>query len=107
MYTVGQKLWLVPSQRYLGEPREIAITKVGRKWLTLDGGARADVDGLVLDGGQYSPPGYCYATRDEWEAEKALNDEWSKLRRDIDCSRRVPVGTSVKAIHDARAILGL
>lgn len=107
MYTEGQKLWLVPSQRYMGEPHEVTITKVGRKWLTLDNRHRAAVDGLALDGGEYMSPGVCYLTREEWEFEKALNDAWSKLRRDVDLARRVPSGITVRCIHDARKLLGL
>lgn len=69
MYTEGQTLWLVPSRyRHSGEPREVTITKVGRKWLTLNNGYRAAVDGLALDGGEYSSPGVCYLTREAWGA---------------------------------------
>lgn len=107
MYTEGQKLWLVPSQRYMGGPYEVTITKVGRKWLTLNNGYRAAVDGLALDGGEYASPGVCYLTREAYEIEKALNDAWSKLRRDIDMARRAPNELTVQCIHDARKLLGL
>ena len=30
--TVGQELWFVPRERYLGQPRMVKVTKVGRKW---------------------------------------------------------------------------
>lgn len=108
MYIEGQKLWMVPHQRYIGEPREVTITKVGRKWLTLDSGHRAAVDGLALDGGGgYSSPGVCYLTREAWEADKALNDAWDKLRKDVELVRRVPNAIAVQDIYDARKLLRL
>ena len=107
MYTEGQKLWLVPSHRYMGEPREVTIVKVGRKWLTLNNGHRAAVDGLALDGGEYMSPGVCYLSREAWEIEKALNESCSQLRRDVDMAHRVPDGLTVQSIHDARKLLGL
>lgn len=83
-YTEGQKLWMVPRHRYMGEPREVTITKVGRKWLTLDNRHRAAVDGLTLDGGEYMSPGVCYLTRQEWEIEKTLlGNRWLRDSRRV------------------------
>lgn len=106
-YTKEQKLWMVPNVRYIGEPCEVTIVKVGRKWLTLDNGYRAAIDTLVLDGGQFISPGRCYLTRKEWEETTALKDAWVKLRTDIDSNRQPPDGLTIAAIDNVRTFLRL
>lgn len=106
-FAVGDKLWMVPSQRYMGDAREVTVTKVGRKWLTLDNGYRASAADMWLDGGGYTSPGSCYASRAAWEAHKELCDAWEQLRRDVDRERRPPPGVTAQLIWHARASLGL
>ena len=107
IYTEGQMLWMVPTgNRYL-KPGFVKIVRVGRVWLTLDNGCRANIDGLMLDGGDYMSPGACYLTKEEWETEKALSAAWNSFRSDVDRERRIPAGITVQSIIDARKILDL
>jgi hypothetical protein len=105
MYSVGQKLWYVPTKRR-GDPREVEITKVGRKWLSLDNDRRVAVDGLYADGGQYSSPGRAYISKEAWERETSLRKAWDMLSMEIDRTRRVPADVSVETIHQVRQLLG-
>jgi hypothetical protein len=69
MYEVGQKLFV--SVRYR-EALYMTVTKVGRKWLELEGGVwRADRETLEIDGKGYTSPGRAYASREEFEAYQA------------------------------------
>lgn len=105
---VGQKLWFVPRQRYLGEPKFVTVEKCGRKWLTLDNGYRADVATLNVDGGRgYYSPAACYYSREEWEAEKALKEAWVGFRGAVDRSLTMPSGTTLERIEQARKMLAL
>lgn len=61
MYEEGEKLWLVLSRRH-GGGREVTVTKVGRKWVTLDTGDRFDKNTGLLDGWGYTPMGWSYKT---------------------------------------------
>lgn len=105
-YSVGQPLWYVPTIRR-GDQKEVTITQVGRKWLTLSNGERASIDGLVVDGGGYSTPAWCYVSREEYEAEQTLNAAWSEFRRAIDSSRRTPGLATLEAIQQAIKLLGV
>lgn len=51
MLTVGQKLWLVPMERHYGQPCEVVVTKIGRKWASISGyyrGTRIDINTLIV-----------------------------------------------------------
>lgn len=74
---VGDKLWFVPSGTNGGrEPYYTEIEKIGRKWVYLTNGYRIEPDTLWADGGQYSTPGRCMASKelhdDEVEATRVL-----------------------------------
>lgn len=68
--TVGQKLWFEPHLAWLGQPREVTVTKVGRVWAEVDVGSRSfriSKETLVVDAGSNAYPGRCYLDRREWE----------------------------------------
>lgn len=102
----GQKLWWVYSSNRRGQPREVTITKVGRKWAQLDNDKRIDLETLVADAGQYSPSGCCYLSREEYEQAEALAKAWSNLKRDLQYARR-PDGVTIGDIEAARQMLWL
>jgi hypothetical protein len=49
-----------------GKLVRLTVTKAGRKWLTLSNGERACIETLKIDGGQYTSPGRCYRTFDDY-----------------------------------------
>lgn len=108
MLTVGQKLWLVPTQKYFGQPREVEVVKVGRKWAEINfRGYCVSLERLHVDGGQHSSPAQCYTDREAYEADVALDKAWSDLRTKIDRKWGRPEGVTVEAIQQARALLNL
>jgi hypothetical protein len=106
MLEVGQTLWFVPSDTRWNREREMTVKKVGRKWAKTDERTRVDIKTLMVCGGNYSSPGRCYLSRDEWESEKARKAAWSDLRRCIDRSWHIPAGVSLDHIKQAMALLG-
>jgi hypothetical protein len=104
MLTVGQKLWFVPYQRRV-EAHEVIVEKVGRKWASI-GYYRINIDTLKVDGGQYSSPGACYLSKEAYEAEIKLNQEWDAFRRLVDANY-APKGITIERIKEAINILGI
>lgn len=84
-FSVGQVVFVVYHTYSRVNPlrySELKVEKVGRTWVTLDGGDRFGLhdDGRhYLDGGQYSSPGRVYRSREEYEAEKKRDDERTRL----------------------------
>ena len=108
MFTVGQRLWLVPNKYvgYMGEPREVEIEKVGRVWLTTKNGQyRISAETLTVDGGQYSSPGQCYLSKEAWEAEVQLRRAWEAFRGEISSEGSPPNKLTVERIKEARELL--
>lgn len=104
MYKVGQKLYVNYNRR---APAWAIITKVGTKWLELDGGKdRASVETLALDGRGYAPPGRCYESLDAWKREKELGIAWRSLRAAIDRAYVAPSGVTAEVIAQVAEMLG-
>lgn len=106
-YTVGQKLWFVPSDLRSGKPHEIAITRIGRKWLQTDCEQyRLDIVTLRADGGNYSPPGRAYLSREDYESSLALYHAWVEFHDKVSERRwRTPTGVTIERIREASRIL--
>ncbi len=108
MLQVGQKLWFVGSHRHSGDPCEVIVEKIGRKWATIDKMAdRIDIETLVADGNGYSSPGRCYLSRAEYESKIALDNAWGEFTKLMRNAYQMPNGMTVEKIAQARAILGL
>lgn len=105
MFTVGQKLWFVPSQRYLGEPKEVSITKIGRKWLSVSNGMKISIDNLNADGGQYISPGTAYLNRGLYESDLRLNGLWKRLKLIVNAYAVPPDCMNEQKIQDILALL--
>lgn len=79
---VGQKLWMVPRERYLGAPRFVTVTKVGRTWAHIDCHSyRVGLKSMKIDGGEYTSPGRCYLTKEEHDRELERERVWRELRK--------------------------
>ena len=89
----GQELYLVPS-RNRGNPRRVVIEKVGRVWATLAGygEGRIDMDTLLVDGGDYSSPGVCYLSEEDYLKQKAKSRLWEKIQREVSNTYRPKIG---------------
>ncbi len=111
-YSIGQEFYYVPRERYMGNPRNMKITKIGRKWITLSAMThwtiRADKTNLVVDGAGYQPPGVLYASKESYEAMKVLSEEWTTFARAVyRTSHRQPTDVTIEDIKQARALLRL
>jgi hypothetical protein len=108
MLQVGQTLVFVPSSRR-GQPTEVTVTKVGRRWADIEPPyiGRVDIDTLSVDGGNHSSPGRCYLSMEDYETEKATNQAWLDFWRTIDRKHSRPKGVTVEVIHNVVEILGL
>lgn len=82
-YHTGQKLCWVFSESRRGEPCEVEILRVGRKWLELSNRQRVDRETLRADGRGYSSPGRCFQSREEYERINLRAKAWDRIRRRI------------------------
>ena len=82
---VGQKLWFVSRYSWsrMTEVKgySVTITKVGRKYAHLDNRNRIFLDNLVVDGGQYSSPGECHLSEQDYLATIERQREISEFRK--------------------------
>lgn len=84
-WKVGQSVWYVPSEKYMGDPRDVTIESVGRKWALLAGRAgRFDVATRQVDGGEFSPRGFVYRSQVEYAAHRSPDRLWEAVRLAID-----------------------
>lgn len=105
---VGDKLWYVPRERRDGDGREVTVAKIGRRWATMEGAwpLRIDMETLAADGGEYSSPGSCFASREAYEAYIALVAAWGDFVMRL-TRWRPPAGVDLEWIEAARVRLGL
>lgn len=105
--TVGQVLWFVPSAPHYGNPREVTVTKVGRKWAEIDtAGIRIGVNTLYADGRGYMSPGQCWTDRTEYEAWTELLNEWDAFRKRVNDCYRMPESVTIEGVRAASKALG-
>lgn len=100
----GQKLWMVYRDQRLGEPREITITKIGRRWADTDVyRVRVDVNTLEVAHEQrgFSSPAQCYVSREAYEAETALRKAWDDFAHSIAIDIP-PAGMTIERINELR-----
>ena len=110
---VGDVLWYVPSTHYnrTAQGQSVTVTKVGRKWATLDGtwhDLRVDMDdGWRADGGEYRSPGRAYRSREAYEARVALSAAWEPFRRRVGATMTPPDSVDLEWISAAAERLGM
>lgn len=105
-WTIDQEVYVV--RRY-GAPCTARITKIGRKWITLDGklSGRFDPVSAAIDGKGYASPGTVYTNADEYRAECELNAAWKDFATRIPVYGPAPEGMTMARIEAARvAIFG-
>lgn len=101
----GQSLWLVGSDNAKTQ-RAVIVTKVGRKWATLNTGQRIDIQSMTVDGGQCNSPGQCYESQQVYEQTRALSIAWGQLTRDVKGMNR-PEHMTIEKIAQIRTLLGI
>lgn len=109
MLVVGQKLWLVYTQRNRRDDgREVEVTKVGRKWADLSyGHNRLNIETLALDAGGYVSPGRCYLSEQEYREGLALSAALFRFKRDVSELRASADQITVENIRHVRNLLGM
>lgn len=104
MYKVGDVLWFEPARKgYQG--KEVKVEKVGRTWTYISNGKRIDASGLA-DGGAYSPPGKCYASKEEYQQKVDLNKAWDAFVLKIR-GIRIPKEMTIEKINKIYSIVGI
>lgn len=102
----GDVLLVRWNNRRNGEPSEIGVVTVGRKWIHLQGGYRLEIGKRELDGGEYSSPGRVYFSREQYDSETAAERTWRAFR-DATVSHWSPPRMNQQVIRDAAELLGL
>jgi hypothetical protein len=103
----GQIVYVRLNERH-NAGRTVLVTKVGRKWVTLDNGRwRVEVGGRFLDGERYGSPGEVFLSEDEYKAIAARDCAWSKLARAIERTRRPTDSVSLESIEQVMKLLGI
>ena len=103
-YLVGQKVWWQPNGRFSG--KELAVTKVGRKWVALSNGDRFDPSTGAVDGGNYSSPGSVWASRVEYQRAVLRERAWQHFQKTI-WNHRLANSVTVEDVLEAARLLGL
>jgi hypothetical protein len=105
--SVGQVLWLVPYDKRMGNPHEVTVTKVGRKWAEIDERhVRVNIETMAAKCGDYSR-GTCYVDRVAWEREQERQATWDKFHGAIRNSYRAPNGVTADQIREAAKTLNI
>tara|TARA_R110000868_G_scaffold236522_2_gene490554 strand:- start:679 stop:1029 length:351 start_codon:yes stop_codon:yes gene_type:complete len=107
---VGDMLWMVESRRGgLNGGRTVTVTKIGRKWATLDFPSwrpyRIDMETWRVDGGEYSSPARCYASEEVFQQTVRLDASWRRLVERLPYSP--PPGIDQAWIDEAMVRLGI
>ena len=106
---VRDTLWFVYIERRQGNPREIVVSKVGRKWIYFDDGrSRFDLETKRVDAGVYSSSATIYESKEVYDKAVSLRLLWQKFYLEIEGRYRVPIkGITEDAINQAAKLLGL
>lgn len=103
--SVGQTLWFVPSYRHYGQPQDVVVVSIGRKWADI-GLRRGRLDIATLD--VHSPNnvvGQCHIDKDAYLSEMKRLGLWRNLKesiRDLKCP-----DVSIEQIEHVAGILGI
>lgn len=108
----GDTLWYVPEASWMGSPREVIVSRIGRKWIAFNDGrqrrtSRADRETLRVPHDEPVGCGQLWPSREAWDRRTALDCAWVSLRIAIDGERVVPAGVTTERIEQARELLGL
>lgn len=107
---VGDTLSVVSNdKRWAKEGVHVTVTKVARRWITVDRGWDNKFDRTtgLSDGHGYTPAYEAWHTQEEQEAAESTENAWKELRESVGRAYSVPDGMTVEKIQQARELLGL
>lgn len=111
-YEIGQALVYVRNdKRIRSEPEPVVVTKVGRKWVSFEGGERNFANRFDqatgwVDGGSYSSPGRIYPSMQAYQEELDKEQALEELRRRLDWrSGKLPDGLTAQRVRLAMGML--
>jgi len=100
---VGQKLWYVPNSSRDNQ-QEVTIQNIGRKWAKADYVSKIDINTLEVNGGQYSSPGRCYLSKEEYDNYVLIRSVWTELAKKI-TMYKLPDGMTLEKIDAIRELV--
>jgi len=103
---VGQQLWYVPHYRRYDNSTFVTVSKIGRKWATVEPARypRFDLVTLRADGGGYSIPGTYWLSKEDCDEATLAFDLWQQLKRAVEYSQPL---TDVNGIKQIAAMCGI
>lgn len=93
---VGQKLWYVPNSSRDNQ-QEVTIQSIGRKWAKVCYVGNVDINTLEVDVGNYSSPGKCYLSQEEYDNYMTVLIAWRNFTNKIQ-SYNIPKGMTQEKI---------
>lgn len=79
-FHVGQRLWFVHGDQRRGAPRFVKVSKIGRKWVSLDFcNYRLDPETGWVDEPAMGSVGRIYLYKEDWENAQEANKLWCAL----------------------------
>lgn len=103
----GQAVWFHSQARYVDSGYALVV-EIHRCTALLDNGFSANRHtGVCTAKGWPSnnPPGFVYASREDWEQERALYRTWAALRKDIASLNDLPEGMTRRKLLQVRRLL--
>ena len=106
---VGDTLWLVYIETRQRNPREIVVSKVGRKWIYFDDGrSRFDMETKMVDAGVYRSDAVIYESKEAYVKAVSLRLLWQKFYLEVAGRYRAPIkGITEDMLNQAAKLLGL
>lgn len=105
----GQELVYVPCRignQSAREHRVVRVVKTGHKWIYISNGQRICRQSLRADGGNYSSPGRCYWSLEDYQKERDTITAWDALKTSVRNQQSVPAGLTSDQIQRAMKMLG-
>ncbi len=107
-FKVGQRVYRLTYNNLSGNLHPDIVTKVGRKWISLQNDRRFDAETLKMDGSNTGyGPGRVYLSAETYRDECALSQAWNEVRSLVAGSYSTPDGVTPEAINQALTLLGL
>ena len=97
---VGQQLWYVPSYSRYENSTFVTVSKIGRKWATVEPARypRFDLGTLRADGGVYSSPGTYWLLKKDYDESVLASDLWQQLKLAVEYSKPLTDVNGIKQI---------
>lgn len=105
--SVGQQLWFVPWEKYMGKPRYITVTKIGRVWAQTSERYRIHILTGKPYNGEEPTRATLYPDHETHARQMAIKSAWAWIRRAITYRDGPPDDVTVHDIETAMDLLRL